>query len=165
MQATILNIAKSRSNNPVSGAEPVDCFYPAIPFVDPGHDSPATLNPPPGVEMQFGLVESPAVQSGLRFLRVKTLSAAAPLGCLLVRCLAVVFDLEIRLFHWLTRPAHEHSFRQNELTPGKHGYEPALAKRQKASESAPPWMSNVLLSYEGRADNGSNEFINVALGI
>jgi len=146
MQATILNIAKSRSNNPVSGAEPVDCFYPPIPLVDPGHDSPATLNPPPGLEMQFGLVESPAVQSGLRLLRAKILTAAALLGCLLVRCLAVLFDLEIRLFNWLTRPAHEHS----------------SAKMSCHSE---PWMSNVLVGYQGRAANRSNEFINVALGI
>ena len=161
MQATILNIAKSRSNNPGSGAEPVDCFYPSIPFVDPGHDSPATLNPPPGVEMQFGLVESPAVQSGLRFLRVKTLSAAAPLGCLLVRCLAVLFDLEIRLFHWLTRAAHEHSLRQYvrrcTLVIGRTGH--------KASKSAEPQMSSVLVGYQGRTANRSNEFINVAFGI
>jgi hypothetical protein len=165
MQATILNIAKSRGNNLVSEAEPVDCFFPATPFVDPGHDSPATLNPPPGLEIQFGLVESPAVESGLRLIRAKILTAAALLGCFLVRCLAVLFDLEIRLFHCLTRPAHELSFRQNELPTGKHGYEPAMAERQKASESAEPWMSNVLVAYEGRAANGSNEFINVALGI
>jgi hypothetical protein len=128
MPATILNIAKSRSHNLVSQAEPVDWFHPAIPFVDPGHDSPATLNRPPGLEMEFALVESPAVESGLPLLRAKVLTAAALLGSLLVRCLAVLFDLEIRLSNWLTRPAHEHRFRQNELAPGKNGYEPAVAK-------------------------------------
>ena len=131
MQPTTISIAESQRNNLVSGAEPVDCFYPAILIVNPGHDSPATLNPPPGLEKQFDLVESPPVKSGLRLLRAKILTAAALLGCLLVRCLAVLFDLEIRLFHWLTRPAHEHSFRQNELPPGKRGYEPAIAKQHE----------------------------------
>jgi hypothetical protein len=96
MQTTILNIAKSRSDNLVSEAEPVDCFYPTNPVVDPGHDSPDTLNPPPGLELQFASVESPAVESGLRLFRAKILTAAVLLGCLLVRCLTVLFDLEIR---------------------------------------------------------------------
>ena len=123
MQATILNIAKLRSNNLVSEVQPVDCFYPANPFVDPGHDSPATLNlsrnPPPGSEMEFALVESLEVESGLWLLRAKILTAAALLGCLLVRCLTVLFDLEIRLFNWLKRPGHEHSFRPNEAATWK----------------------------------------------
>jgi hypothetical protein len=128
MQATILNIAKSRSNGLVSEAESVDYVYLAIPLGDPRDDSPAAHDPPPGLEKRFGLVESPAVESGLRHLRAKILTAAVLSGWLLVRCLAVLFDLEIRLFNWLTRPAEEHSFRQNELPPGTHGYEPAIAK-------------------------------------
>jgi hypothetical protein len=161
MQPTTISIAESQRNNLVSGAEPVDCFYPAILIVNPGHDSPATLNPPPGLEKQFDLVESPPVKSGLRLLRAKILTAAALLGCLLVRCLAVLFDLEIRLFHWLTRAAHEHSLRQYvrrcTLVIGRTGH--------KASKSAEPQMSSVLVGYQGRTANRSNEFINVAFGI
>jgi len=35
----------------------------------------------------------------------------------------------------------------------------------KASESAEPWMSNVLVGYQGQAANRSTEFINASLGI
>jgi membrane protein DedA with SNARE-associated domain len=35
----------------------------------------------------------------------------------------------------------------------------------RASENAEPWMSNVLVGYQGQTANRSNEFINVSLGI
>jgi len=147
MQATILNIAKSRSDGLVSEAESVDCFYPAIPLGDPGDGPPATLNPPPDLEKQFALVESPAVESGLRLLPAKILTAAVFFAPRFLHLLAILFDLEIRLFNWLTRPAHEHSFRQNELPAGKHG------------------MSNVQVGYQRPAAKRSTEFIHVAFGI
>jgi hypothetical protein len=77
--------------------------------------------------MQFALVESPAVQADLRLLQAKILTAAALLACLLVRCLAVLFDLEIRLFNWLTNQDTNTASAKMKLPPGKHGYEPAIA--------------------------------------
>jgi len=125
MQATILNIAKSRSNNLVSEAEPVDCSYPDIRFGDPGADSPVTRNRPPGLEMQFASVESPAEESGWPLLPAKILTAAVLFASLFFHLLAVLFDLEIRLVNWLIGSGHEHSFHPYKVPRSEAAKQPA----------------------------------------
>jgi hypothetical protein len=59
------------------------------------------------LEKQFALVESPAVESSLRLFPAKILTADVFFAPLFLHLLAILFDLEIRLFNL----AHETSTR------------------------------------------------------
>ena len=108
-------------NNLNSAFIPTKRFYRVPPLVNPGRNFPTTFNLTSDSGTGFCLAESPSTELHLRRLAGRILKAAALFTSLVLRVLAVLFDVEIRLVNWLTRPGLEHGFLHHKANPRTEG--------------------------------------------
>jgi len=103
-------MTKSHRNKLFLGAGPGAGCCRAIPFVNAEEGLPASHDP----RIQFHSAESSLIEHGLARFGAGILVAAAILGLLLVRLLALAFETEISVLKRLYRSQEERRFRDQE---------------------------------------------------
>jgi hypothetical protein len=111
----VLIMTTSYNHNPVLGTEQAAGFCRPTPLVNAEQQAPVLRDMPPDVRKEFHSAKSPLMETSLPRLGEGILAAAAILGSLLVRLLALAFETEISALKRLQTQQEEQRFRDEEV--------------------------------------------------